>query len=152
MLEIRPPAPCADRVRAPSRSRSHSWLCSVQCAAPAARDRVTAPGSASLRTAGSRHSSATDVESYSCTNTSATSVESYSWKKGGGAPPPNRATPLFRAANLSKIGVAARRFAARPRSEPGGIWTRAAGSQSPLESALTPKHGWGVPPPGRFVR
>ena len=182
MLEIRPPALCADRVRAPDRLRSRSWLCSVQCAAPAMRDQVTAPGSALLRTAGFRHSRATDLESYSCTSKSATSLESYSCEKSRGAPPPttptqlgavrmphpsvsrvrffparprgdvNLATPLFRAANLSKLGVTARRFAARPRSDPGGIWTREAGSQSPLESALAPKQGWGVPPSSRFLQ
>ena len=152
MLEIRPPALCPGRVRAPSRSRSHCWLCSVHCAAPAVRDPVTAPGSASLRTAGSRHSRATDLESNSCTNTCGTSVESYSCKKSRGVPPPHLAAPLLRAANLSKLGVTAGRFAARARSEHGGIRSCATGSQSPLESALAPKHGRGVPPPGRFIR
>jgi len=186
MLEIRPPVLCADRVRAPDRLRSRSWLCSVLCAAPAVRDRVIAPGSASLRVSDSRDSRAeiaTDLESYSSSSTSksATSLESYSCEKSRGAPPPktptqlgavrmphpsvsrvrffparprggvNLATPLFRAANLSKLSVTARRFAARPRSEPGGIWTREARSQSPLECALAPKQGWGVPPSSGFL-
>ena len=152
MLENRPVALCAGRVRAPSRLRSHYWLCSVQRAAPAVRDPVTAPGSTSLRSAGCRHSRATDLESKSCTNKCGTSVESYSCKRSRGVPPPHLVAPLLRAAKLSKLGVTARRFAARPRSEHGGIRTCTTGSQSPLESALAAKHGRGVPPPGRFLR
>jgi hypothetical protein len=91
MLEIRPPALCAGRVRAPLRWHSHSWLCSVQYATAVMRDRLTAHESASLRTADSKNRSAqiaTYLESYSCTNSSATSVESHSCKKSRRAPPP----------------------------------------------------------------
>jgi hypothetical protein len=120
MLEIRP-ALCADRVRAPSRSHSHSWLCSVQRVAPAVRDRVTALVSASLRVADSRDSRAeiaTDLESYSCTSKSATSVESNSCKKSRGAPPPTTPTQLgsVRVPHPSVSRV--RFFPARPR---GGV-------------------------------
>jgi hypothetical protein len=181
MLEIRPPALCADRVRAPSQSRSHSCLCSVQCAAPTMSDRVIAPGSDSLRTAGSWQYRATDLESDSCTSTYATRLESYPCEKSRGASPPstspqlraarvphpsvsrvrffhalprggvNLTTPLLRAANLSKLGVTARRFATRPRSELCGVQTRQARSSSPLECSLTQKEGWGVPPSRRFL-
>jgi len=168
MLEIRP-ALCADRVRAPSRSHSHSWLCSVQRVAPAVRDRVTAPGSASLRTAGSRHSSATYLESYYC-------------RKSRGAPPPttptqlgtarvphpsvsrvrffpaqprvgvNLATPFLRAPNLPKMGFTAARSGTELSIGFRGLRAYEAVLSSPLESALAQKWGWGVPPSGRFVR
>jgi hypothetical protein len=182
MLEIRPPALCADRVRAPSRSRSHSWLCPVQRVAPAVRDRVTAPGLASLRTAGFRHSRATDLESHSCTNPCGTSVESYSCKKSRGVPPPSTSTQLraarvpdpsvssvrfftarprggvdletrlLRAPNLQKMGFTGARLSAGLSSGFSGLREHEAASSSPLECALTQKQGWGVPPPGRFVR
>jgi hypothetical protein len=177
MLEIRPSALCADRVRAPSRSRSHSWLlCSVQRVAPAVRDRVTAPGSALLRTAGARHSSATYLESYSCTSTYATSLESYSCKNSWGSPPPtgavrvphpsvsrvrffparsrgvNLTTPLLRAPNLPKMGFTAARSGAELSIGFRGLRAYEAVLSSPLESALAQKWGWGVPPSGRFVR
>lgn len=183
MLEIRPPALCADRVRAPLRWHSHSWLCAVQRAAAVMRDRVTAPESASLRTADSRRSSAqiaTDLESYSCTSTSATSVESYSCEKSRGAPPTttptqlsaarvphpsvsrvrffsgrprggvNLATPLLGAPNLPKMGLTATGLTAELSSGFSGLRAHEAGSSSPLECALTPKQGWGVPPPAGF--
>jgi hypothetical protein len=182
MLEIRPSALCADRVRAPSRSRSHSWLlCSVQRVAPAVRDRVTAPGSALLRTAGARHSSATYLESYSCTSTYATIVESYSCEKSRGVPPPtasiqlgavrvphpsvsrvrffparprgvNLTTPFLRAPNLAKMGFTAARSGAELSIGFRGLRAYEAVLSSPLESALAQKWGWGVPPSGRFVR
>jgi hypothetical protein len=177
MLEIRPSALCADRVRAPSRSRSHSWLCSVQRVAPAVRDRVTAPGSALLRTAGARHSRATYLESYSCTSTYATIVESYSCRKSRGAPPPtgavrvphpsvsrvrffparsrggvNLTTPLLRAPNLPKMGFTAACSGAELSIGFRALRAHEAASPSPLESALAQKWGWGVPPSGRFVR
>jgi hypothetical protein len=121
MLEIRPPALCADRVRAPSRSRSHSSLCSVQRVAPAVRDRVTAPGSASLRVSDSRDSRgqiATDLESDSCTNPCGTSVESYSCKKSWGAPPPTTPTQLG-AARVPHPSVSRVRFF--PARSRGGV-------------------------------
>ena len=182
MLEIRPPALCADGVRAPSQSRIHSWLCSVQCAAPTMNDPVIAPGSASLRTAGSRQSRATYLESYSCTSMSATSLESYSCKKSRGASPPststqlraarvphpsvsrvrffparlrggvNLTTPLFGAPNLPKMGFTTARSGAELSIGCRGLRAHEAASSSPLECALTQKEGWGVPPPGRFLQ
>ena len=181
MLEIRP-ALCADRVRAPSRSHSHSWLSSLQRVAPAVRDRVTAPGSALLRTAGSRHSRATYLESYYCTSKSATSLESYSCKNSWGAPPPttpsqlgavrvphpsvsrvrffparprggvNLTTPFLRAPNLPKMGFTAARSRAELSIGFRGLRAYEAVLSSPLESALAQKWGWGGPPSGRFVR
>ncbi len=175
MLEIRPPALCADGVRAPSQSRSHSWLCSVQCVAPAMHDPVTAPGSASLRTAGSRQSSATYLESYSCTSMSATSLESYSCKKSRGASPPttstqlgavrvphpsvsrvrffparprggvNLTTPLLRAPNLPKMGFTAARSGAELSIGFRGLRAHEAASPSPLESHLHKNGGGGYP-------
>ena len=187
MVEIPPPALCADRVRAPSRSRSHFWLCSVQSASAAVRDRVAAPVSASLRVSDSRDSRAeiaTYLESYSCTysctNTSATSAESYSCEKCRGLPSPHLATPLFRArvphpsvsrvrffparprggvnlatppfrvANLPKMGFTEARLPVELSTGFNGFQAHDAGSSSPLECALTPKQGWGVPPPSGF--
>jgi hypothetical protein len=150
MLEIRPPALHAYERRVHCRRHSHFRLCPVHRVDAAARDRVTAPESASLRTAGFRHfraQIATHLESNSCTSPRATRVESYSCKKSRGALPPNPATPLLPAANLSSCGDTDFRFGARLASESGAIRARATGSQSPLESALTPKLGWGVPPP-----
>lgn len=189
MLEMRPASLCADRVRAPLRWHSHSWLCAVQRAA-AARDQARAPESASLRTADSRHSSApiaTCLESYACTSMVATSVESNSCEKSRGAPPPttptqlgaagvphplalscegsvsrarffparqrggvNLATPPFRAPNLPKMGLTATGLAAELNTGFSGLRAYEAGSSSPLECALTPKQGWGVPPPAGF--
>jgi hypothetical protein len=181
MLEICP-ALCADRVRAPSRSRSHFWLCSVQSASAGVCDRVTAPGSALLRTAGSRHSGATYLESYYCTSKSATSLESYSCKNSWGSPPPatptqlgavrmphpsvsrvrffpaqprgcvNLTTPFLRAPNLPKMGFTAARSGAELSIGFRGLRAYEAVLSSPLESALAQKWGWGVPPSGRFVR
>jgi hypothetical protein len=154
MLEICPPALHAYERRMPRKRHSHFRLCPVQRVAAAVRDRVTAPELPSLRTADSGHSGAqiaTDLESCSCTSTSVISVESYSCKKSRGAPPPNPAAPLLHTATLSKIGVAARRFAVRLARELGGIRTRYAESQSPLECALTRKRGWGVSPRGGFL-
>ena len=169
MLETRPPALCANRVRAPDRLRIHSWLCSVQCAAPTMNDPVIAPGSASLRTAGSRQSRATYLESYSC-------------KKSRGASPPSTSTqlraarvphpsvsrvrffparlrggvtltmPLLRAPNLPKMGFTAACSGAELSVGFRGLRAHEAASQSPLESALAQKWGWGVPPPGRFLQ
>jgi hypothetical protein len=117
MLEIRPPALCADRVRAPLRWHSHSWLCSIQSAIAVMPDRVTTPEAASLRTPDPRHRRAriaTYLESYSCTNTSTTSVESYSCKKSGGAPPPTAIQ--LSAARVPHPSVSrVRFFPARPR-------------------------------------
>jgi len=185
MLEIPPPALCADKVRAPYRLRSRSWLCSVQCAAPAVRDRVTAPGSALLRTADPRHRRtqiATYLESCPCTSTYATIVESYSCEKSRGASPPSTSTqlraarvphplvsrvrffhalprggvnltmPLLRAASLWRAGFTAQSFAVTAGARPGRIRTQEARSQSPLESALAPEQGWGVPPSSRFLQ
>jgi hypothetical protein len=112
MLEIRPPALCADRVRAPYRLRSRSWLCSVQRVAPAVRDRVTAPVSASLRVSDSRDSCveiATGLESYSYTSTYATSLESYSCEKSRGASPPSTSDQL-REARVPHPSVSRVRF------------------------------------------
>jgi hypothetical protein len=174
MLEIHP-ALCADRVRAPSRSHSHSWLCSRQRVAPAVRDRVTAPGSALLRTAGSRHSRATYLESHYCTSKSAANLESYSCKNSWGVPPPtasiqlgavrvphpsvsrvrflparsrggvNLTTPLLRAPNLPKMGFTAACSGAELSIEFRGLRAHEAASPSPLESALAQKWGWGYP-------
>jgi hypothetical protein len=182
MVEIRPPALCADRVRAPSQSRIHFWLCSVQCAAPIMSDPVIAPGSALLRTAGFRHSRATYLESYSCTNPCGTSVESYSCKKSRGVLPPttptqlgparvphpsvsrvwffparsrggvNLATPLLHAPNVPKIGLTATGLAAELSTGFRGRRAREAAPSSPLESALAPKPGWGALPSGRFLQ
>jgi hypothetical protein len=182
MLEIRPPALCAYERRPPLRWHSHSWLCSVQRVAPAVHDRVTAPGSALLRTAGSRQSRTTDVESYSYTNPCGTSVESYSCKKSRGAPPPmtptqlgsvrvphpsvsrvrffpawprggvNLTTPLLRAPNLPKMGFTAARSGAELSIGFRGLRAHESAYPSPIESALAQKWGWGVPPPGRFLR
>ena len=155
MLEIRAPALCADRVRAPSRSRIHLRLCSVQCSVASVRDRVTVPESASLRTSGFEHFRApiaTDLESYPCTSRSATSVESYSYEKGRGVPPPRLATPPFRAANLPKMEFAVVRLTAGLSSGFSGLQAHEAGSSSPLECALTQKQGWGVPPPAGFLQ
>jgi hypothetical protein len=154
MLEMCPPALCAHERRSPRRWHSRSWLCSVQCSVAAVRDRVTAPESASLRTCSFRHSRseiATDLESYSCTSASATGVESNSCEKSRGAPPPDPTAPLLRAAKLSKIGFTARRFAAGLSSGFSGPPAHGAGCSSPLECALTPKQGWGVPPPLWFL-
>jgi hypothetical protein len=112
MLEIRPPALCADGVRAPSQSRIHSWLCSVQCAAPTMNDPVTAPVSASLRVSDSRDSCveiATGLESYSYTSTYATSLESYSCEKSRGASPPSTSDQL-REARVPHPSVSRVRF------------------------------------------
>ena len=180
---MRPLALCAYGSDAPSRWRSHSWLCSVPSATAAVRYRVTAPESALARTARFRHSSApiaTYLESYSCTNMSATVVESYSCKKSRGAPPPttptqlgaprvpnpsvsrvrffparprggvNLATPLWRAPNLPKMGLTATGLAGQLSTGISGLRAHEAGSSSPLECALTPKQGWGVPPPAGF--
>jgi hypothetical protein len=142
MLETRPPALCADRVRAPSRSGSHFWLCSVQSASAGVRDRVTALVSASLRVADSRDSRAeiaTYLESYSCTdsctNTSATSVESYSCEKCRGLPSPHLATPLFRARVPHPSVSRVRFFPARSR---GGVNL----TTSFLRAANLPKMGF----------
>src|SRR5579859_5616372 len=165
MLEIRPPALCAERVRAPLKWHSHSWLCSVQ-RLDAARDRVTAPESASLPTADSRHRGAqmaTNVESVSCKKNKGepphatptqlgaarmphpfvSRVRFFSARSRGGA---NLATPLLRAASFWQIGFTARSFAAIPGSRPERLRAREAGWSSPLECALTQKEGWGVPP------
>jgi hypothetical protein len=165
MLEIRPPALCADRVRAPLRWHSHSWLCSVQYSTAVMRD--------------SGAHIATCLESYCCTNYSPTSVESYSCKKSGGAPPPtaiqlgaarvphpsvsrvrffparrrrgvNLATPLLGAPSFWQIGFTPRSFEAIPGSRLDRLWAHQAGSLFPLECALTSKQGWGVPPPSGF--
>jgi hypothetical protein len=182
MLEIRPPALCAGRVRAPSRSRSDSWLCSVQSSPAGVRYRVTAPGPAFLRTIGFRRSRATNVESCSYKNPCGTSVESYSCEKSRGARPPTTptqlgavrvphpsvssvrffparrrggvtlTTPLLRAPNLPKMGFTAVRSGAELSIGFRGLRAHEAASSSPLECALTQKEGWGVPPPGRFLQ
>ena len=117
MLQIRPPALCAGRVRAPLRWHSHSWLCSVQYATAVMRDRLTAHESPSLRTADPRYRRAhiaTYVESIFCTKPCATSVESYSCKKSGGAPPPTAIQ--LGAARVPHPSVSrVRFFPARPR-------------------------------------
>jgi hypothetical protein len=121
MLELRQPALCTDRVRAPFRWHSHSWLCSVQYATAVIRDRVSAPESASLRTADSRHSgahTATFLESHSCTSTPTTSVESYSCRKNRGAPPPRASIQLGAARGPHPSVSKVRFFPARPR---GGV-------------------------------
>jgi hypothetical protein len=130
----------------------------------------------------SRAEIATDLESYSCTTKYATSLESYSCEKGREAPPlttPNQlgavrvphpsvsrvrffparprggvnlATPLLRAPNLPKMGFTAARSGAELRIGFRGLRAHEAASSSRLESALTQKEGWGVPPPSRFVR
>ncbi len=163
MLEIRPPALRADRVRAPYRLCSRSWLCSVQCAAPAERDRVTAPGSALLRTAGSRHSRATYLESYYCQKSrrvlprttptqlgaarvphpSVSRVWFFPARSRGGV---NLATPLLHAPNLPKMGFTAARSGAELSIGFRGLRAHEAASSSPLECALAQKWGWGVPP------
>jgi hypothetical protein len=121
MLEIRPPALCADKVRAPLRWQSRSWLGSVQYATAVVRNRVTAPRSASLRAAGFRHSRtpiATYLESYPCTKSSVTIVESYSCEIGRGAPPPTDSIQLG-AARVPHPSVSrVRFFPARPQ---GGV-------------------------------
>jgi hypothetical protein len=150
MLEICPPAPCSYGLHVPRRGGTATPGC-AHSGAVAMRYRTTSPG-ASLRTVGCRHPRATYVESSSCTNPCGTSVESYSCEKSRAALAPSRATQRLRAAKRSKIGVTARGFAARPRGELWSVQTRQAGSQSPLESALTPKNGWGVPPPLGFLR
>jgi len=117
MLEIRPPALCAERVRAPLKWHSHSWLCSVQ-RLDAARDRVAAPESASLRTADLRHSDwqfASNVESISCTKPCGTGVESYSCKNHRGAPLLTTPTQLGAARVPHPPVSGVRFFPARPR-------------------------------------
>jgi hypothetical protein len=166
MLEMCPPALCAYERRPPLRWYSHSWLCSVQYSTAVMRD--------------SDAHIATCLESYPCTSTHATGVESYSCKKSRGAPPPttptqlgaarvphpsvsrvrffparsrggvNLATPLLRAPNLPKMGLTATGLAAELSTGFSGLRAHEAGSSSPLECALTPKQGWGVPPPTGF--
>lgn len=153
MLEIYSPALCAHEPGVPRRLDGHLWLCSFRRGAAAVRYRVTSPVSAATGVVDSSASRATDLESCSCRNSSGTGVESYSCEKSRGALPPNRATQRrLRAAKLSKTGVSARRFPARSRSELWNVQTCQVGSQSPLESALAQKLGWGVPPPGGFLR
>ena len=169
MLEICPPALCADRVLAPYRLRSCSWLCSAQRAAPAVCDGVTAPGSALLRTAGSRHSSATYLESCSCKKSrrvlprttptqlgaarvphpSVSRVWFFPARSRGGV---NLATPLLHAPNLPKMGLTATGSAAELSTGFRGRRAREAAPSSPLESALAPKPGWGAPRSGRFLQ
>ncbi len=119
MLELRQPALCTDRVRAPFRWHSHSWLCSVQYATAVIRDRVSAPESASLRTADSRHSgahTATFLESHSCTSTPTTSVKSPTHReKNRGAPPPRASIQLGAARGPHPSVSKVRFFPARPR-------------------------------------
>jgi hypothetical protein len=121
MLEMCPPALCAYERRLPCRWHSHSWLCSVQFATAAVRDRVTALRSPSLRAAGFWHSDrqfASNVESISCTSKCATAVESYSCKRTRGAPPPTTSTQLG-AARVPHPSVSrVRFFPAQPR---GGV-------------------------------
>ncbi len=122
---------------------------------------------------------ATDLESYSCTSTSGTSVESYSCEKSRGAPAPTtpiqrgeawvphrsisrvwffparprggaNLMPLLTAPNLPEMGFTAARLTAGLSSGLSGLRAHQAGPSSPLECALTPKPGWGVPPPAGF--
>jgi|SRR5579863_3175313 len=153
MLDIRPPSLCGCRM--PRRWHSDFWLCSVRREVATMRYRITSSASVQSRAAEFRQSPAqivTYLESCLCTSATATSVESYSCKKSRWAPPPNRATLLLLAANLSTIGFMARPFAAGLESKFGGFLTREPRSQSPLECALTQKWGWGVHPTGGFLR
>ena len=152
MLETCPPALCPHEPRVPRKSHGHPWLCSFRREATAVRYGVTSAVSVAPDAADSATSRATYLKSSPCTNACVIIVKSNTCEKSRGAPPPNLATQGFRAAKLSKTGVSARRFPARSRSELWNVQTRQLGSQSPLESALTPKWGWGVPPPGRFLR
>jgi hypothetical protein len=132
MLEIYPHAFCTDGrpvpggwygTVAPNSRRScvnrggrHSWLCSVQHAAPAVRDRVTPPGPASLRAARSRNSRrriVTIVESYSCRMRKINPLKSYSCGKIGGRPLPAQLCCLrypfrFKACGMSRCAKFAR--------------------------------------------
>jgi hypothetical protein len=93
MLEICPVAFCASapRVRrVPRMWHSHSWLCSIQRATDAVRDRVTPRGSTSLRSVGFATSPAqiaTRLESYSCTHSADNHIGIISLRKNIGGHP-----------------------------------------------------------------
>jgi hypothetical protein len=130
----------------------HSWLCSVQYAAAAVGHRVTPPGPASLRTAGSRNSRRwiiTIVESYSCRMCRITHLKSYSCGKIGGAPPPSAIMLLTFSLSIRDCGMSRYKRSARNPSR-----IRTYGSirlKVHLESTLTSKAGWGVSPPSVFL-
>lgn len=152
MLEICLPALCAHEPRVPRRSHGHPWLHSFRREATAVRYGVTSTVSVTPGVVDSSASRATYLESCRCRNLYGTGVESYSCEKSRGGLPHNRATQRFRVAKLLKTGFTTTRFAARPQSQPGGIWTREVVQRSPLESALAEKWGRGVPPPDGFLR
>jgi hypothetical protein len=148
MLEICPTAFCAFRVRVPRAWHSHSSPCLVQPPSDAVRVRVT---SVWPHTASSRHPRAqvaTYVESSVCRNSCGTGLESCSCEQSWVAPRhhfESRLLPAF------QIRLTAGHFVAELGAEPDGIPMPQRTLRSPLESALTSKQGWGVPPPGGFL-
>jgi hypothetical protein len=157
MLEIRLLAPCARVLAVAYRWHStgvpnsrrpcanwggrHSWLCSVQRAA-AVRDRVTAPGSPSFRTTGSRQSRAhlaSHLKSHPCKISAPSAVESYPCKKTGGP-------PLSSGIMLRSVVIAAKACTMSTYTEFGANSHRICtcgfvGLKPPLESTLTIKKG-----------